>query len=550
MARSSHSAIFTILFGVFLLLGACAPRGAPVPAEAEIRPAEVLKSADGALSRGDLKEAAKLYSWLLEAFPRGSESGGAQFGLARVQMLRGQLSQAAADFAQFRLNFPYHPLSGRALLYLTECTERIARAKKPPKKHQAAPPPVARKVKPPEPLVAAQILLWDAPTWEALDREMARLAGAGFNAVFFRAFSNPEDRIYPFVGEVEERAGFYFHTSHAPVVADILGKVAQLAHRHRLSLYAWMTSRYADYGLPPSVRDAWGERTYDLAAGATAAGKGLDIFNEEAVSYLESIFTDLARYPVDGILFQDDLVSRHTDGYSRAAAAAYRRDFQKPLDPARFYHDVVVPEGGAKPRVGKYTGDFWAWVQWKNRRILDVAARLGAKVRQAHPKARVALNFMYEAASAPQNGLAWLSQSLSEAHRRDFDYYAVMAYHRQMREELGLSLEEVCTLVRRMSLSLYAGARPERAVIKLQIRDWQDASPIPLEEISQVTAAVLEGARGTGVVPNLAVVPYRSAEDLKRLPASLLHPAGAARLRIVGGRRLRQALTWPSPNEP
>lgn len=538
MARSSRPAKLSILSALFLILGACAPGGARAPAVMEIRPAEVLKSADGALLHGDLKEAARLYSWLLEAFPRGSESGGAQFGLARVQMLRGELAQAAADFAQFRLNFPYHPLSGRALLYMSECNERLAQAKKPPKKHKAPPPPAARKVKPPEPLVAAQILLWDAPTWEALDGEMARLAAAGFNAVLFRAFSNPEDRVFPFVGEVKERTGFYFQTSHAPVVADILARVAGLAHRHKLAFYAWMTSRYADYGLPPPVREAWGERTYDLAAGATVPGKGLDVFNGGVVRHLENIFSDLARYPIDGVLFQDDLVSRHTDGYSQAAAAEYQGNFRKPLDPSRFYHDVVVPDDGGKPRVRQYTDDFWAWAEWKNRRILDVAARLGAKVRGAHPKAKVAVNFMYEAASAPRNGLAWLSQSLSEAHRRDFDYYAIMAYHRQMQEELGLSLEEVCTLLRRMSLSLYAGARPERAVIKLQIRDWRDASPIPLEEMSQVTAAVMEGARGTGVVPNLAVVPYRNAADLERLPSALLHPAGAARAFPGTSRRL------------
>lgn len=497
----------------------------------EITAADVLAQADRHLEAGQYDEAARFYSWLLESFPHGMESAAAQFGLARVSMLRGELQSASAEFSQFRLNFPQHPLSGMAVLYITECTERIEKAAREKREAEEArlrgkqkekelvkvPPPPAM----PEPMIGAQVLVWESQSWEELDREMADLKAAGFNSVVFRAFSNPGDRFYGFAPPEQVRIGVYFRTVHSPVVADILGRVTQIAHRNGLKLYAWMTSRYADYGLSGEGADRWADRTYDLATGAILKGKGLDLFNDRVVEYLEKLYADLGRYPIDGILFQDDLVSRHTDGYSAAASAAYQRKFGKPLDASDFYQDVYQAEGAPKPRVGRYTEAFWQWVEWKNERLLDVAERLTAAAKKNRQDFKVAINFMYEAASSPRNGLAWLSQSISNAHRRSFDYYAIMAYHRQMEEELGLSLEQTLTLLRRMSRSLYAGAHPQRAIFKLQIRDWTDQGPVSLEEMDAVVKAVREGAEGTGVQPSLVVVPYRGSSDLARIPRSL-----------------------------
>ncbi|MCB0220099.1 MAG: hypothetical protein KDH09_10425, partial [Chrysiogenetes bacterium] len=314
--------------------------------------------------------------------------------------------------------------------------------------------------------------------------------------------------------------GVYFRTSQVPVVADVLGRVTKLAHGRGLKLYAWMTSRYADYGLTGERAARWSERVYDLETGAVLEGKGLDLFNDRVVDHLAALYADLANYPIDGVLFQDDLVSRHTDGFSAAAARAYEQRFGKSLEPLDLYENVYQKEGTAKFYVGRYTDEFWQWVRWKNERLLDVAERLGGVVRARRPEAKIAVNFMYEAASSPRNGLAWLSQSISAAHARNFDYYAIMAYHRQIADELGLSIEQTATLIERMSRSLYAGAHPLRAMFKLQIRDWNDKSPVSAEELDLMAKAVREGARGTGVTPNLAIIPYRGAEDLARLPKS------------------------------
>ena len=43
--------------------------------------------------------------------------------------------------------------------------------------------------------------------------------------------------------------GVYFKTEYAPVVDDLLGKLAEIVHRNGLEIFAWMTTRYASYGL-------------------------------------------------------------------------------------------------------------------------------------------------------------------------------------------------------------------------------------------------------------------------------------------------------------
>lgn len=523
------------LAAVLAALAACAARN---PAPAQISAAEIVTQADARRAEGNLKEAARLYSWVLESFPLAPERPDAQFGLARVEMLRGDYAIALADFSQFRLNYPEHPLSGPALLYQSECNEQIERERRRIAKREKAArrarlerlelsrrvrevKPAAKKREAPTPLLAAQVLVWNAESWEALDAELAALKDAGFNAVIFRAFSNPGDRIYAFGKKSRHKTGVYFRTTQAPVVADVLGRVIKLAHARGLKLYAWMTSRYADYGLSGERAARWSARTYDLGTGAVLEGKGLDLFNDRVVDHLAQLYDDLARYPIDGLLFQDDLVSRHTDGFSPAAARAYRKRFGHAMEPADFYENIYFKEATGRHYVGRYTDSFWQWVRWKNERLLDVAERLAGAVRAKRPQVKVAVNFMYEAASDPRNGLAWLSQSISAAHARDFDYYAIMAYHRQISDELGLSIDQTATLLQRMSRSLYAGAHPQRALFKLQIRDWNDKSPVSEQELDQMARAVREGARGTGVTPNLAIIPYGGVDDLARLPASL-----------------------------
>ena len=68
------------------------------------------------------------------------------------------------------------------------------------------------------------------------------------DTLILRVFQNKGDRMYQFVTPRREE-GVYFKTEYAPVVDDILGKVTEIAHRNGLEIFAWMTTRYANYGL-------------------------------------------------------------------------------------------------------------------------------------------------------------------------------------------------------------------------------------------------------------------------------------------------------------
>jgi len=285
---------------------------------------------------------------------------------------------------------------------------------------------------------------------------------------------------------------------HAPVVADILPSIVELAHKNGLKVFAWMTTRYADYGMEERADLAC--VGYDLERRARVRCKGLDVFNDRAVDHIVSLYRDLADVAIDGVLFQDDLVLRHTEGFGAAAERAFWLETGLRLDPEALY--VRAKEGGGV----RYTRLFWRWAAWKNGRLLDVAGRARRAVREKRPEARFAINLMYENLTNPPYALAWLSQDLARARRAGFDYYSVMAYHRQMSEELGLGAAEVASMIGDMVRDASeAVGDPNRVLIKLQTVDWNTGRPLSDREV----VSLIREVRRAGPV-SLAVVPYRS----------------------------------------
>jgi len=282
------------------------------------------------------------------------------------------------------------------------------------------------------------------------------------------------------------------------VVADIMPALAELAHRNGLKIFAWMTTRYADYGI--EERAALACSAVDVRTGEPYRCKGLDLFNEEAVRHIERIYADLARVDIDGILFQDDLVLRHGEGFGPSAEAAFLRDTGRVLTPKALY---VTEAGSSKVH---YTPLFWRWAAYKNKRLLEVATRLRRVVRKTRPDARFAINLMYENLTNPAYALAWLSQDLEESMNAGFDYYSVMAYHRQMATELGLQYSEVRAMIERMVTDATAVVgSPDKVLIKIQTVDWDTGRPLLDSEV----VSFIRSVRSTGDV-SLAVVPYRS----------------------------------------
>ncbi len=441
---------------------------------------------------GEFMASAREFGRLIESFPGSGFAASAQFMTASAYLKAGRLKEARAEFVLFIRNFPENSLASEAQIMIKNSeeagqwveveTEEVKSARR-------------------EPIRAVQVFYFDGKSTEEVDLELRELSLGGVDTIMVRAFHNPGDRFHPVVSRAKREkftSGLYFKSSHAPVIEDFLTEVIHLAHKHDIKVFAWMTTRYANYG----VEDVEGLKcvAFDPASGGRRTCKGLDLFNEAVVERLENIYSDLAAYDIDGILFQDDMVLRHTEGFGPHAAALYEKDFGRALDPKLFYF-----KRAGRPALD-YTGLFWEWAAWKNRRLLHVATRLRKVVREKNPDVKFAINLMYESVTNPGFGLAWLSQSIQEAKKSNFDYYSIMAYHRQMAGELHMNQRETKKLIKALvKEAVTMVGEPEKVMIKFQTRDWDTRERIADSEVVEF----LRSVRSVDGV-SLALVPYQS----------------------------------------
>ncbi len=485
------------------------------------------------LESGDYRGAALEFAHLIEHFPLSPLVGSAQLGMARSHFYSGRYGEAQTGATLFLKNFPDSPekMSAVELLNSVELflyspnvkhtvraagqdrnfseIERLKRQKYKPDSKKESTVLKRRSETPVTPVIAistastmkvVQIPLFFESDYGKIAKEMERLKASGLDTVIVRVFHNRGDRYYAVTdpqGGARPETGVYFETDHAPVIDDVLGPLVKLAHGSGLRIYAWMTTRYADYGL--EGRDDLACRAYDLNRRKTVRCKGLDLFNDEAVKHLEALYSDMAGYAIDGVLFQDDLVLRQTEGFGKRADTLFEAEFGEPPAPEALYVSKGI--GGGVD----YTPLFWSWAQWKNTRLLDVADRLKSVVREKRPEARFVINLMYESVTNPEYALAWLSQDLVEAVDRGFDYYSIMAYHRQMESELNKRPIAVRGLISKMVKdAVRTVGDPSKVLVKLQIVDWESGDKIGTDEVLDV---LKEASMSSGV--SLAVVPYR-----------------------------------------
>jgi hypothetical protein len=215
---------------------------------------------------------------------------------------------------------------------------------------------------------------------------------------------------------------------------------------------------------------------------------------------------------VEGILFQDDLILKHNEDFSIDANRAFLKEFGYVPHPDRFYIDPYKSESG-KYYVKAYTEDFWSWANWKNRWLMDVAHRLMNAARESNPRLEFGINLYYEAILNSNNGVAWFSQTLSRALEKDFDYYAVMAYHRQAMKEREMEENRAMDLMTEVAQkAIRSAGDPSRVLMKLQIYDWKRNEAVPQKEIEEILAKILNQGN-----VSLAFYPYFNAFPLHLL---------------------------------
>lgn len=342
------------------------------------------------------------------------------------------------------------------------------------------------------------------------DKELEKLLKVwkenGVNTIIVRVFHNPGDR-YHFYANSDLKSGVYFKTNRAPMISDALGTVLPLAHSMGIRVYAWMTTRYADYNsneLEKMIAYSVNKKSFQQA-------RGLNIFSSEVQEYILSLFSDLAKYPIDGILLQDDLFVRYNEGFDFKTMA----DFQQEMG---FYPNpnILFKLNGNGAVI--YNDNFWIWRKWKSQKIAKFVGKINEKIKQINPSIKLVVNLTYEAIAHPKGALAWLAHDI-ESLKDVSDYFSLMAYHRQIMDEINISLQDSYIYLENMitkCMELFS-ASPERVLFKIQIKDWKSNEPININEILNLINYAKD-------IKNLsiAIVPYPPEAPLQILKTIFL----------------------------
>jgi biofilm PGA synthesis lipoprotein PgaB len=355
-------------------------------------------------------------------------------------------------------------------------------------------------------MLAAQVLVFRSRDYGQVEQCMVDLKNAGVNTLIVRAFQNRGDGVYRF-SRPQCKTGVYFETSHAPVVDPVLTRIVSIGHRHGLKVFAWMETRK----MPLHLADAepFTALGYCFETHSFKPIRAWSIFDETVEKSLIGLYEDVVGSGIDGILIQDDLVMHQYEDFSPKAVALFSKETGRVLDPQTLYHGVFQDEEG-RWLVSRYSDTFWLWARWKNQKLLNLASKLIQAAKGANPEIEVAMNFMYESVTDPKNALAWLSQSLDEAMKLPVDFYAIMAYHRQMKKELQLSEGDAYNKISTMTATLLnAIDDPHKILMKVQMSDWDTRKEIPVDEANQVFRRI----NNQGQV-SLAFIPYSSKVPL------------------------------------
>jgi hypothetical protein len=120
-----------------------------------------------------------------------------------------------------------------------------------------------------------------------------------------------------------------------------------------------------------------------------------------------------------------------------------------------------------------------------------------------------ALNLYFEAVLNDVTGMVWFSQTLSEALKNNFDYYAIMAYHRQAMKDRNIELREAIGLMAEVTQrAVEIVGDHSKVLMKVWILDWKKNGGVSDELVSQKEIEeILTAILNHGEV-SLAFVPY------------------------------------------
>lgn len=344
---------------------------------------------------------------------------------------------------------------------------------------------------------AVQVFTLSSPDIAGLQGEFKQIKAAGFNTIIIRVFKNPYDSRFRFLRESAE-TGVYFESNSEPLVADVLDPVVREAHRQNLQVYAWITTRKSQWLL--REHPEWDSPAMDPDKGVFKPGGHLDIYRNDVENRLTEMIVSLGATGVDGILLQDDFVSRQFEDLRSNAWRNFRgRSFRQSDIEELFDFDG---------RRVIYQPLFHQWARYKSKTLSAILSRMVRRVKTEFPEIQVYANLYYETVTAPQYGRQWLSQDIEDLSEVPVDGWAVMSYQRQMADELNLPVSSVAEMLKGAAQRLSSAyLLPESQIIwKFQAHDWKTGKLIDENEWFTLLK--------TFHPDRMVLVPYRGVSSL------------------------------------
>ncbi|MEA1921046.1 MAG: family 10 glycosylhydrolase [Pseudomonadota bacterium] len=281
-----------------------------------------------------------------------------------------------------------------------------------------------------EPLIGAQISVLEEENWRACEKYFYELRKKGYNSIILRVFHNRKDRFHSLVKEADRkqnREGVYFNTDQAPVILDILTPACASAHRAGLKIFVWMTTLKANYARNsrPQVL------SYDEKSGSIIREENLLAPTASTnIDFLKKLFLDLAAYPIDGILLQDDLMLRHNQGFEQI-------DGTITPNPKNLYQHTDKN----RTQISVYKPLFHRWRRQQALALQHVANTIFTTCRSLKPALLCAQNTHYELLYNDDWGRDWFACTQESLAASQADYLMVMAYQERIKRELELVTE-------------------------------------------------------------------------------------------------------------
>jgi len=319
---------------------------------------------------------------------------------------------------------------------------------------------------------------------------------AGIDRLVVRVFRNQSSQ-----------GGLFFQNPEFQVVKPLLADLIQRTRPKHDSIWAWMITRRFDWIGDSRLLDR------SFQSGALQVIPSLDLFNPDAMKRVLAVFGQLAESGIKGIMIQDDLVIRSCEGLSSWGRAHYVLKTGNPsemdsmLDPRSFAHS--------------------RWVDVKTRRVAEVLSQIVGICKQRNPDIRVGVNVYYETPLQAKKSREWYAHDLDLLLATGVDHVFLMAYHRQMAAELGLSAADAAELFSRMVARAAAKCK-DKLVVKIQWRDWQSGEYVPEDELIGLLDRLPEQIHGVCLTPV-------ALDDLPRLQKLLSRRGWSVGIRQGGG---------------